>query len=232
MTAVLTIWIAEFFLESAGAILNFKRSRALSVILALIALMDVVTFVVFRFWPEHYWQATWIRHAIRNMLLIWLGCSICGMFSENRVQDTIAAAFLSLGIAALVFFVGSAGETIKDKLLDAEIVACFVLLAYIAMVWMSGNALESDNKWKTAGFLVMIGSDLIFTLLWDGMPTLQLGHLTIPAWHWDGARHWYWTGAALAYGVWVIGPLRRVRLGEFRVRLQHRFAEIEKVRIM
>lgn len=209
-------WLAEFFLESAGAILNFKRSRALSVILALIALMDVVTFVVFRFWPEHYWQATWIRHAIRNMLLIWLGCSICGMFSENRVQDTIAAAFLSLGIAAMVFFVGSAGETIKDKLLGAEIVACFVLLAYIALAWIGGRTLESDNKWKAAGFLVMIGSDLIFTLLWL---------------KWDGARHWYPLGAISAQLVWVIGPLRKVRLREFRVGLGVKIKEAQKVSV-
>jgi hypothetical protein len=232
MTAVFTIWAAEFFLESAGAILNFKRSRLLSFILALIALMDVATFFVFRFWPEHYWQATWIRHAIRNMLFIWLGCSICGMFSEKRIQSAITAAFLSLSAAVLVFSVGFAGETIKDKLLDAEIVACLTLLAYIAVVWISGNALESDNKWKTAGFLVMVGSDLIFTMLWDGMPTLKLGHFTIPAWHWDGARHWYWTGATLAYGVWVAGPLRRVRLGEFRVSLEKKFPAVEEMRVM
>lgn len=216
MTAVFTVWAAEFFLESAGAILNFKRHRLLSVILALIALMDVCTFFVFRFFPEHYWQATWTRHAIRNMLFVLLGCSICGMFGEKRLQASITAAFLSLGTAALVLSVGLAGETIKDKLLDAEIVACSVLLVYIVLAWIGGNT-SNDNKWKAAGFLAMIGSDLIFTLLWL---------------KWDGARHWYWTGAMLAYGIWVAGPLRRVKLPEFRQSLENKFPQVEEMRVM
>lgn len=211
-------WFAEFLLESAGAILNFKRSKLLSFILAAIAVMDVVTFFVFRFWPQHYVQATWIRHAIRNMMFIWLGCSICGMFTEKRAQSIITAAFLSLGTSALVVSVGWAGETIADKLLDAEIVACFILLAYVALAWMGSNTLLSgDNKWKVAGFLVMIGSDLIFTLLWL---------------KWDWARHWYWTGAISAQLIWVAGPLRKVKLPEFRQSLEKRFPKVEEMRVM
>jgi hypothetical protein len=216
MTAVLTIWIAEFLLESAGAILNFKRNRLLSVILAIIAGMDVVTFFIFRFYPEYYWQATWTRHAIRNLLFVIFGCSLCGMFREKRVQSIITAAFVSLASAVLAFSVGMAGETTADKLLDAEIVACFVLLAYIVLACI-GAELSADNKWKVAGFMVMIGSDLLFTLLWL---------------KWDSARHWYWTGAVLAYAIWIAGPLRKVRLGEFRVSLEKKFPHVEEMRVM
>jgi hypothetical protein len=89
-----------------------------------------------------------------------------------------------------------AGETIKDKLLDAEIVACCVLLAYILLAWIGGNT-SNDNKWKAAGFVAMIGGDLICTLLWL---------------KWDGARHWYWTGAIAAYLIWAGGPLKTLKL--------------------
>lgn len=216
MISVYGPWAAELTLEAIGAALYFKRSKILSAYFAITALMDVVTFAVFRYWPEVYPTATWSRHGIRNLILIWLGCSICGMFSEKRVQSAITAAFLSLGTAALVLSVGLAGETIKDKLLDAEIVACFVLLAYVALAWIGGRTLESDNKWKAAGFLVMIGSDLIFTLLWL---------------KWDGARHWYPLGAIAAQLVWIIGPLRSVKLPECRADLGHKITESERISV-
>jgi len=219
MTAVLTIWAAEFFLESAGSILTFKRSRLLSVILAIIALMDIVTFFCFRFWPEHYWQATWIRHAIRNMLLVLLGCSVCGMFAEkNRIQAGFTAGAISLFMTSLVFCIGMSGKTLGNKLLEGEIVACLILLAYIALAWIgSAGKLSADNKWTAAGFMVMIGSDLVFTILWT---------------FWDGARHFYPIGAISAQVIWICGPLRKIKLPECRADLGKKFGEIQKVRVM
>jgi hypothetical protein len=218
MTAILSVWMAEFILEASGSILNFKRSKLLSFILAIIALMDAVTFVIFRYWPESYPAATWIRHAIRNLLLMVLGCSICGMFAEkeNRVQASVIAGFLALGTAALALSVGIAGETLKDRLLTGEIVSCMLLLSYIFLAWL-GTSLKGDNRWTAAGFVVMIGTDLIFTLLWL---------------NWDGARHFYPLGAIAAYLIWVAGPLRKIKLPEFRKSLEKKFPHVEEMRVM
>jgi hypothetical protein len=217
MTAILSVWMAEFILEASGSILNFKRSKLLSFILAIIALMDAVTFVIFRYWPESYPAATWIRHATKNLMLMVLGCSICGMFEEkeNRLQASVIAGFISLGTAALALSVGIAGETLKDRLLTGEIVACTLLLSYIFLAWV-GQSLKDDNRWTAAGFVMMIGSDLLFTLLWL---------------KWSGARHLYPIGALAAYGIWVLGPLRKIRLPEFRKSLEKRFPHVEKVGI-
>lgn len=220
MTAILAIWMAEFLLEASGSILNFKRARLLSVILAIIALMDVVTFFFFRFWPENYWLATWTRHAIRNLLFVLLGCSVCGMFAEkvNRIQAGITAAVLSLSTGAMVLAMGMSGKTLSDKLLEGEIVACLMLLAYIALAWIgSAGKLSADNKWIAAGFVVMVGSDLVFTILWT---------------FWDGARHWYPLGCISAQLIWIAGPLRKVRLPEFRKSLEKKFPHVEEMRVM
>lgn len=216
MTAIFGAWMAEFILEASGSIFNFKRSKLLSFTLAVVALMDAVTFVIFRYWPESYPAATWIRHAIRNLMLMVLGCSVCGMFAEekNRVQAGVIAGFLSLGMAAFCCSIGLAGNSLKDRLLTGEIVACSLLLSYIFLAWV-GKSLKDDNGWTACGFMVMVGSDLIFTAMWT---------------FWDGARHWYPLGAIAAYLIWVAGPMRRVKLPEFRQSLQHKFGEIENVR--
>lgn len=219
MTAVFTLWAAEFFIEASGAILNFKRSRLLSFILAIIALMDVVTFFVFRFYPDHYWQATWTRHAIRNMLFVMLGCYLCGIFAEDgkRLQSGITAAFLAIGTGGVAFSIGMSGATIANRLLEGEIVACFLLLAYVALAWIGHNGIPAKDKWIVTGFLLMIGSDLLITMLWM---------------KWPMARRLYPLGAISAYLIWCIGPIKSVRLTEFRKSLGHEIPKAQKVTVI
>jgi hypothetical protein len=214
-------WAIEFILEAIGAYLYIGRSKLLSAILAVCAVGDFVTAIVLHFLgATAYGKTFWGFYSLKYLMLIWLACSICGMFVAERRKSfaTISAAFLSLASGALITVFSANGETLKDKLLDGEIAANMILLAIVFIGWIGRrDRLEQTWKWIALGFMVMVGSDLVFTILWT---------------FWEGARHWYPMGAIAAYLIWVAGPLRRVKLPEFRQSLQHKFGEIEKVRIM
>jgi hypothetical protein len=219
--AVYSPWAAMFILECIGARIYSKRSKLMAVYFATAVMLDAGAFAIFQNCGiDFYAWSAWAAKGIRGLMLIWLACSICGMFVAERRKSfaTISAAFLSLASGALITVFSANGETLKDKLLDGEIAANMILLAIVFIGWIGRrDRLEQTWKWIALGFMVMVGSDLVFTILWT---------------FWEGARHWYPMGAIAAYLIWVAGPLRRVKLPEFRQSLQHKFGEIEKVRIM
>jgi len=221
MTAILTFWVAEFVLESIGAIIYSTRNRLLSILLVFCAVSDAATFAIFRFLGSYaYAWSYWASRSLKYLLLVWLGCAICGMFVQERRKSmaVFSAAFLSVGSASIIVAVGSAGETLKQKLLDGEIAANMILLGFVAVGWISRRE-KLNQAWKfiAVGFMVMIGSDLVFTALWMV---------------WDGARHWYPLGCISAQVLWICGPLKSVRLGEFRKSLEKRFPAVEEMRVM
>lgn len=208
MTAAYAPWAAELLLECAGAALYLKRAKLLSAILTFCAVSDIALFFVFG--TRFYAWASWSQIAFKELMLIWLACSICGMFVAERRKSfaSISAAFLSLGSAAMITAFAANGETLKDKLLDGEIAANMILLAIVFFGWISRrDKLDSTWKWIAFGFMVMVGSDLVFTVLWT---------------FWDGARHFYPLGAIAAYAVWIIGPLKTLKI-EKKVREQIEF---------
>lgn len=211
-------WAAEFLLECIGTVLYLKSNKLLAAIFYVSAISDMA--LIFLFGGPRYVTASWSQIAIKELMLIWLACSICGMFVAERRKSfaTISAAFLSLAAGSLITVFSANGETLKDKLLDGEIAANMILLGMVFVGWVSRKD-RLDSTWKciTAGFMVMVGSDLVFTILWT---------------FWDGARHWYPLGVVAAYLIWVAGPMRKVRLGEFRVSLGHKIAESQKVSVM
>jgi len=215
MTAAYLPWAAEFVLEAIGALLYLKRSKLLSALLYVSAMTDMI--LVFVFGTRFYVAASWSQIALKELMLIWLACSICGMFVAEKRKSfaTLSAAFLSLGSAAMITVFAPAGETLKNKLLDAEIAANMILLAVVFIGWI-GRRDRLTGMWKfiSLGFMVMVGSDLVFTILWT---------------FWDGARHWYPLGAIAAYLIWVAGPLRKIKLPEFRKSLEKKFPHVEKV---
>jgi hypothetical protein len=221
MTAVYLLWAAEFSLESFGAVLYSGRNRLLSVLLAFCALSDSITFAILRFVsPYAYAWSYWASRSLKYMLLVWVGCSICGVFVDelHRFQAKITAFMVSICSAALITAFSASGETLKDKFLDGEISANMILLAIVALGWIGRrDRLNQTWKWIACGFMVMVGSDLIFTALWT---------------FWDGARHFYPIGAIAAQLVWIVGPLRSVRLPEFRKSLEKRYAEVERVTLV
>ena len=213
------LWAVELWLESLGACLNFKRSKLLFFFLAMCAIGDLVTFAVFRISPAFYPWATWIRHAIKNLILLWLGCWICGQFVSERRRSTavISTGMITACTVALVSVFFFAQDTWKNRLLDSEILMMVILWGVVALGWIGRQGrLTPAWKWITAGFLIMIGSDLLCTALWT---------------FWDGARHWYPLGAISAQMVWVIGPLKSHKLAEARVNLGQRIPEGEKVSV-
>jgi hypothetical protein len=218
MTAAYAPWAAEFIMEVIGSVLYLKRSRLLSAIFYFCAMSDFA--LVFIFGRPFYAWASWGQVAIKQLMLIWLACSICGIFVQERRKSftRITAAFLSLGSAAIITALSASGETLKDRLLDAEIAANMILLGMVFIGWISRRAmLDQTWKWIVAGFMLMVGSDLLFTGLWT---------------FWDGARHWYPMGAIAAQAVWIAGPLKSVRLDEVRHNLGHKFPQVEKMRVM
>lgn len=219
MTALL--WAVEFILEACGAYLYFRRSKITSFLLGVCAIGDLLTYAVFQtFSRDTYAWSFWIFYAIKYLLLIWLGCAICGMFVREQRKSfaILSSAFMSLGSAAIVMAVGSSGETLKNSLLEGEVTANFILLSFVAVGWISRRE-KLNQAWKfiAAGFMVMVGSDLLFTALWMG---------------WDGARHLYPIGAISAQILWCVGPLKTVKLGEFRKSLEQKFPEVEKVTVI
>lgn len=221
MTAVYSLWAAEFCLESIGALVYSGRSKLLSALLAFCALSDAITFAILRFVsPYAYAWSYWAGRSIKYLFLIWLACSICGMFVAeiHRFQAKITAFVVSISSAALITAVSASGETLKDRLLDGEIAANMLLLGMVFLGYIGRrDRLDSNWQWIAAGFMVMVGSDLIFTALWA---------------FWDGARHWYPLGCIAAQLIWVAGPLRKVKLPECRADLGKKFAEIQKVQVM
>lgn len=237
MTAIYLAWMAEIVLECIGSFLYRKRSPLLSILLGFCAFTDFAAVPFAQNYPNLIHGCLgWAQCSVKELMLIWLACSICGMFvSENRKSITvISAAFLSLASAAIIAVFSFAGETLKDKLLDGEIAANMILLGFVAVGWISRrDRLKGNWQWIVAGFMVLVGSDLIFTILWAGMPEIRISsHVLMPAWEWTGARHWYPLGAISAYLIWCIGPLRSVRLTEFRQSLDKKFPAVEEMRIM
>lgn len=217
MTAYLP-WAVELLLECAGAALYVKRSKLLATILTFCAISDIALFFVLG--TRFYVWFSWPQIAFKELMLIWLAYSICGMFVAEKHRSCAAGsvAIITAISAALLSLVSASGETLKDRLLDAEIAADMILLGMVVLGWICRrDRLDSTWKWIAAGFVLMAGSDLAFTALWT---------------FWDGARHWYPLGAISAQLVWVIGPLRKVRLPECRANLGRKFAEIQKVRVM
>lgn len=210
-------WAVELLLECAGAALYLKRSKLLSAILTFCAISDIVLFFVFG--TRFYVWASWSQIAVKELMLIWLACSICGMFVAeiHRFQAKITAFVVSISSAALITAVSASGETLKDRLLDGEIAANILLLGMVFLGYLGRrDRLDSNWKWIAAGFMVMVGSDLIFTALWT---------------FWDGARHWYPLGCIAAQLIWVAGPLRKVKLPEFRQSLGQKIKDAERVSV-
>jgi hypothetical protein len=209
--SVLMFWALEFILESCGAYLYWQKSKLLSALLGMCAVGDIITFLLYG--HPGYASAFWIYYSLKYLVLIWLACSICGMFVAEKRKSfaTISAAFLSLASGALITVFSANGETLKDKLLDGEIAANMILLAIVFIGWIGRrDRLTGTWKWITVGFMVMVGSDLVFTILWT---------------FWDGARHWYPLGAIAAQAIWIIGPMRKVRLDCARLELGRAFIE-------
>lgn len=236
-------WAVMFILECIGARLYSNRSKLMAVYFAASLFLDAIAFAIFKNCHIDYyaWMA-WAAKGLRGLMLIWLACSICGMFVAEKRKSfaTLSAAFLSLGSAALITVFASSGETLKDKLLDGEISANMILLGIVALGWIGRrDRLTGAWKWIVAGFVLMVGSDLAFTILWAGMPAVRINsHILIPAWQWAGARHWYPLGAIAAQLIWLIGPLKAdwdakkpYTLPEFRQSLEKQFPKVEKVRI-
>lgn len=220
MKAVTAIWAAEMLLECAGAYFNLKRSKLLSAILLLCAACDAATFLIFELFSRTvYAWSYWGAHSLKGLLLIWLGCSICGMFVKERdkVKTVLATGFISAASMSLVVSAFFSRDSLKDRLLDAEIVASILLLGMIALGWI-GRSSYLSAEWKiiTAGFVLMIGSDLIFTALWT---------------FWDGARHWYPLGTIAALGIWVAGPILPHKLKDCRLSLGRKIVEAERVSV-
>jgi hypothetical protein len=215
--SVLIFWALEFILESCGAYLYWQKSKMLSSLLGMCATGDLITFLFYG--QASYASAFWIFYSLKYLMLVWLACSICGMFVAEKRKSfaTLSAAFLSLGSAAMITVFASAGETLKNKLLDGEIAANMILLAVVFIGWI-GRRDRLTGMWKfiTFGFMVMVASDLIFTILWT---------------FWDGARHFYPIGAISAQLIWIIGPLRSVRLPEFRKSLGHEVKDAQNVSV-
>lgn len=214
-------WFIELALEILGAMLYFRRNRLLCGLFAFLAASDIALVFIYQLARQTaYGWAYWGQRSGKYFLLICLACSICGMFvAERDRQSKIAStAFMSLATFAMATVAFMQGNTLKDSLLAAEIATNVVLAACIAVAWIGRRGmLSAECKTVTAGFVLMIAADVLFTVLWL---------------KWDGARHWYWTGAILAYGVWVAGPMRKVRLGEFRSSIGQKFAEVQKVQVM
>lgn len=220
MTAVTAIWAAEMLLECAGAYFNLKRSKLLSAILLLCAVCDAATFLIFElFGRTAYAWSYWGAHSLKGLLLIWLGCSICGKLVNEKDESkvTYVSAFTSMVTLGLVTSCMFSADTLKNRLLDGEITANLMLAGLIGLSWICRqSAISGQWKWIVTGFLMMIGSDLLFTALWT---------------FWDGARHWYPLGTIAALGVWVAGPILPYRLKDCRLSLGQRVQEAERISV-
>lgn len=216
MTAYLP-WAVEILLECAGAQIYFRRSKLLSAILAFCALSDVALFIVYGR-PIYPW-ASWAQMALKGLLLIWLGCSICGKLVNEKDESkvTYVSAFTSMVTVGLVTSCMFSADTLKNRLLDGEITANLMLAGLIGLSWICRqSAISGPWKWIVIGFLVMIGSDLLFTALWT---------------FWDGARQWYPLGTIAAQLVWVAGPILPYRLKDCRLSLGQKIQEAERVSV-
>lgn len=214
------VWAVQFVLEAIGAHLNFRKSKLLSLMLGVCAFGDFLAFLFLRYSNPYAFQCFgWVYWAGKGLMLIWLGCSICGMFAaeRDRLKVVFATAFMSASSISIVMSVFFASEKLKDRLLDAEIVTNLIIFGMIFLGWIGRRAfLSKEWKWITAGFMLMVAGDLAVTLLW---------------FVWDGARHWYALGNILALSIWIAGPIASVNLVEFRRSIGQRIVEAEKVSV-
>jgi hypothetical protein len=214
-------WLLEFILEASGAILYRRKNNLLCFILAFCAVTDFAGAALRMHYSKtaiYGWYA-WSQFAFKELFLIWLACAICGMFvaEKDRSRAYISAAFISLATCAMVTVFAFQAETLKDRMLDGVISANIVMLAIVFVAWIGRRQFLSDG-WKviTIGFAALIGGDFLVTVLWK---------------FWDGAQYWQQLPTIAAYLIWVAGPMRTVRLGEFRVSLEKKFPQVEKVRV-
>ena len=202
-------WAAEFLLQLSGAALNWKTSKLLSALLGFLCLTDIVLFIFFQASANTlYPWASWAQQTGRYLLLIFLACEIIGMFlpEADRKKGSIVAGFMAVGIASMITVFSSQGDTLKDKLLDGEIAANMILLAFVSLGWISrARYLSAHWKWIAAGFVTLVGWDLTVTIFWKFFWT---------------ARQFYPLGTIAAYVVWIAAPLRG--LSEFRASLGKR----------
>jgi hypothetical protein len=214
MTAIFSAWMVEVLLEAWGAFLYRRRSPLLSMVLSFTALTDIAACSLVGSLPPpwiYFWSA-WGQFYVKEFMLIWLGCSICGMFvkGRNRTQAVISCAIISLGTVAMVLAFCFPEQRLKDRLLSAECIADMILLVIVFLAWIGrGIKLSGGWKWITAGFLVMVGTDVFFTIGWYSTDTI---------------RHWYPVGQIAAYAIWVAGALKEFSLSESRVYLAKLFA--------
>lgn len=221
MTAILSCWVASFILESGGAFLYFRRNRLLSAILAFCAVTD---FLAGAFKAKYsaltlYRDFAWSQLAIKEMLLLWLGCMICGMFvaEQDKIKTFLAAGFMSASSASMVTALAFSGEKFSDRVLNGAIAANGILLAVITLGWIGRKAML-NREWRciVLGFLVLTGGDLVIAALWP---------------HWSGAETFQALPTIAAYLIWVAGPILPYRLKDCRLSLGQRVQEAERVSV-
>jgi hypothetical protein len=213
-------WFIELALESLGFMLYFRKNKILRSLLAFLAVSDIITAIILSTIPRAYAWAYWAQRAGKYFILVLLACSICGMFvaEQDRQAKVGSTAIIAMGTFALVTVAFFMGHSLKDSLLAAEIATNMLLAGIILLAWAGRRAdLSAEQKTVTLGFVVLIASDFLFTLLWM---------------RWHGARHFYPLGMIPAYLIWVAGPLRKIKLPECRADLGKKFGEIQKVQVM
>lgn len=175
-------WYLEFSLEVCGA-LRTRRYPLLSLYLAVAAIADIATFSILQAYGwSAYAVADWIQLAIKYLILIFLACQVCGkMLAEKKMHR--AALIFSTIAAGIISAVYQSGETITDRLLDAEIAACMFLGILILVAWF-GRIRPLDRPWA------MIAGGIVTLLALNGAAAY--------AWKfWEPAKHVI-TGAEIA----------------------------------
>jgi len=201
-------WFIELALESLG--FCFCKSKILRALLAFLAASDIILAIILNTVPRVYGWAYWAQRLGKYFILILLACSICGMLvdEKDRTAKIGSTAIIALGTFGFATVAFSMGHSLKDSLLAAEIATNMLLAGIIILAWMGRKAvLSAEQKTETLGFVVLIASDFVFTLLWM---------------KWHGARHFYPLGVIPAYLIWIAEPLK-AEFWKLRISLERLF---------
>ena len=214
-------WLVEFVLESAGAFIYFRRNKLLCFILSFCAVTDFLA-ACFQGTVSHavlYGRCGWVQYALKELMLVWLACQICGMFvaEQNRLQVRATAAFISLGTCALVMVAFFTADGLKERLLNGEIAANVVLMGIIFLGWLGRRDLLS-KEWQavTLGFLVMIIGDILVSAL---------------SYFWVAVQNWQAAPTIAGQIVWLLGPYVPHKLPCARAGLGQRVQEAERISV-
>lgn len=222
------LWAVILGLESAAAVLTFRRQKWLSILLFYRSAADLLGMILLgtagmgAFQWEDYLQRM-IQLPILGILAVYCAGAAAGDSRGVRIYSGPFAAGVAIWLAAVH---GLMPWNLYTVLWIAQktvfgIAGMVGLALFLRQFDFIRGKLEKPWGATSAGLLMLLGT--------AGLAMMAREHHWLT---WANASRWGQLGAISAQLIWVAGPLRKVKLPEFRQSLEKRFPKVEEMRVM